>query len=303
MSQGANTGEAAVEAVVNAAAPAEAPASLQGHQLVTVVINIHDDAVQQALQQAQHDLHSAQLHSASLQQQIETLTAQLHATNQTDAAPLPEASEVSMQNAASPASNQDDTHTADAGQKQAEAKDTAQVANGTSPPVPDTTAASCDGELKDLRQQLQDVRQQADDAVAQHAAAQQLVDSLQAQLAQQGSSLEAETGKARGLEEQLSAAQRSCYRAVADVLRFRSAILEHLLPLGTEYAMAVSAWHDTLSKPHVIWCFSPCLVTALGVGLALLSTPWFSVREPPSMLASIHCLSWAIALVCIHVCT
>ena len=47
-------------------------------QLVTVIITIHDDALQQALQQAQRDLQTAHAHSAELQAQADSLTAELH---------------------------------------------------------------------------------------------------------------------------------------------------------------------------------------------------------------------------------
>ena len=46
-------------------------------QLVTVVITIHDDALQQALQQAQADLRRSQAQAAQLQTQSDALRAEL----------------------------------------------------------------------------------------------------------------------------------------------------------------------------------------------------------------------------------
>lgn len=237
--EGGNTGEEIVEeAILDVASPASLNPGLQGHQLVTVVINVYNDALQQALQQAQQDLHSAHLQSTTLQQQINLLTAQLQAVHQRSAGSSSHRRIPSLAAEKATASTHDRTATnlqATANGPNAEQRQSAptEVATGQDLPMPlSTTVAQIPrSELEQLRQQLQALQEQADAAAQQRSSALQLVETLQAELAQQGSSLEAEVGRTEALKDQLAAAEQKAFSATAEVLRFRLvAMLLVLLP-------------------------------------------------------------------------
>ena len=235
-----NTQDTAAEATLAAVAPATHPAVPQGHQLVTVVINIHDDALQQALHQAQQDLHRAEGHSASLQQQIDALTAQLQPTNQEIAVqskqPADSAmdlSKVDVQDDACSSKEQASSHVESA-QMHGRLAPALSAADFASPvpqaptdaadlqqPNAAATSQDASSELEHLRQQLQDLQNQTAGAELQRSLSLQLVESLRAQLAKQGSSLEEESGRGETLRKQLGSAEQKALNAAAEVARFR----------------------------------------------------------------------------------
>lgn len=235
-----STQDTVAEATLAAAAPAAHPAAPQGHQLVTVVINIHDDALQQALHQAQQDLYRAQGHSASLQQQINALTAQLQFLDQElpvqprqqqPADSAMDFPDVDVQDDACSSKEQVSSHGESAHGDTALASSGSVAASSVSevPTVaadlqqPRAPAASHEGssELEQLRQQLQDLQDQTSGAESQRSASLQLVETLRGQLAQQGSSLEREVSRRKALRKQLASAEQEASQAAAEVVRFR----------------------------------------------------------------------------------
>lgn len=144
-------------------------------QLVTIVITIHDDALQQALDQAQRDLHAAQAHTAQLQTQAETLRAELQK--------------------AAPSSASTMTIAAAGDQPQDAPTDSS----------PDSADVACDAHQ--LQEQLRSALQQAESAAAQHATAVTTMDDLRKQLTEQGSSLAEEQRASQVLRTDLQAAQ------------------------------------------------------------------------------------------------
>ena len=144
-------------------------------QLVTIVITIHDDALQQALDQAQRDLHAAQAQAAHLQTQAETLRAELQQAASSSASTITIAA----------ASDQPQD---------------APTASGTN-----SADVSCDAHQ--LQEQLRSALQQAERAAAQHATAVTTMDDLRRQLTEQGSSLAEEQRASQVLRADLQAAQ------------------------------------------------------------------------------------------------
>lgn len=143
-------------------------------QLVTIVITIHDDALQQALDQAQRDLHAAQAQTDQLQSQAETLRAELQ-----------KAASPSVSALAIPA-----------------AVDQSQDA-----PIASTDSADSPCDAHQLQEQLQSALQQAESAAAQHVTAVATMDDLRRQLTEQGSSLAEEQRANQVLRTDLQAAE------------------------------------------------------------------------------------------------
>lgn len=143
-------------------------------QLVTIVITIHDSALQQALDQAQRDLRAAWAQTAQLQTQADTLRAQL-------------------QKAASPSAS---TMTTAAAADQPQNAPTAST---------DSADVSCDA--SQLQEQLRSAVQQAESAAAQHATAVATMDDFRRQLMQQGSGLAEEQRANQILRTDLQAAE------------------------------------------------------------------------------------------------
>ena len=144
-------------------------------QLVTIVITIHDDALQQALDQAQRDLQAAQAQTTQLQTQAETLRAELQ-----------KAASSSAPTMALPA-----------------AADQPQDA----PTASSTDSADVSSDAYQLQEQLRSALQQAESAAAQHATAVAAMDDLHKQLTEQGSGLAEEQRASQVLRTDLQAAQ------------------------------------------------------------------------------------------------
>ena len=164
-------------------------------QLVTVVITIHDDALQQALSQAQRDLHDAWAQTAQLQTQADTLRAEL------------------LQAASASASTTASATAAD----QSHDAPTASTA--------DPADQSCD--VHQLQEQLQSALQQAESAAAQHATAVQTMNDLQRQLTQHGSSLAEEQRANQMLRAGLQAVEATVAETsgAVQLLRYAASML------------------------------------------------------------------------------
>lgn len=224
--------EGVEEVLVGVAAGAGQPDIPQGHQLVTIVINIHDDALQHALQQARQDVHSAQAQSAALQQQIDTLTAQLQLSDlqaaslspQQESAPVGQAFGTSAQGSA--LSNV--SCTAQQGDTAMAAVAAASNATQAAPAVADLQQGEpcaldqeSNSELAHVRQQLLDLQSQVGDAAQQRSVALERLDSLQGQLDQQSSRSEDNSSRDQALRVQSASAEVSASTSGAEALRLR----------------------------------------------------------------------------------
>ena len=220
------------EDAVGIAAGAGQPNIPQGHQLVTIVINIHDDALQHALQQARQDVHSAQAQSAALQQQIDMLTAQLQPSDlqaaslsrQPEPAPVSQASSPSAQRP-TPSSV---TFINQQGDPAMAASASASDATQAAPAVADlrqgerfALGQESNSELAHVQQQLLDLQSQVGHAARQRSVALERVDSLQGQLDPQSSRSEDNSSRDQALRVQLASAQESASTSGAEALRLR----------------------------------------------------------------------------------
>lgn len=217
-----------------AVAAADQPAE-QEHQLVNLVINIHSDALQQALSNAHQSLHDAQTHSAELQHQVDSLTNQLLSShsNYTAVSALHQGQ----------TDNHNQPSLTDAQQP---GPDAAAIATGTPAqatelshkPYTNITDTPADAavlpqpqrgpivqqsstEVQRLQQQLQTVHEQAEEAARQQSAAFELVASLQRQLAQQGTALDQECSRSQDLKTQLTSAEQAASHSAAQLARLR----------------------------------------------------------------------------------
>ena len=228
MIEGNSVVEEGVEgAVVGTAAGAGQPDIPQGHQLVTIVINIHDDALQHALQQARQDVHSAQAQSAALQQQIDMLTAQLQISDLQDAS-LSRQPESALVGQAEGLASSHVSCTDQQGDPATAASASASDATQAAPAVADLRQGEplavdleSISELAHVRQQLLDLQSQVDDAARQRSIALERVDCLQGQLDQQSSRSEDNSSRDQALRVLLASAKESASISGAEVQRLR----------------------------------------------------------------------------------
>lgn len=188
-------------------------------QLVTVVITIHDDALQQALSQAQRDLCDARVQTAQLQTQADTLRAEL------------------LQAAAASASTTASSTAAD------------QLHD-----APTASTADPADQLQDvhqLQQQLQSALQQAESAAAQHATAVNTMTNLQRQLTQHGSSLAEEQRANQMLRADLQAAEATAAETSGTVQLLRCAASMLCAPCAM-IPLAPSITRNSLLPLHLL---------------------------------------------------
>ncbi len=196
-------------------------------QLVTVIITIHDDALQQALQQAQHDLQTAHAHSAELQAQADSLRAELHSA----AAKLNNSSDPGgTYSAQSHAAEASTLHTQNSEEHQLNEKNPGQSESATQSSdegesakqgLSEAESTAQSAEMQQLLQQLHVLQQQADEAAAQHTADCAAVAQLQRQLSQQNSRVSAEQEANQTLRMRLESAEASVAESTTRIQQLR----------------------------------------------------------------------------------
>lgn len=200
-------------------------------QLVTVVITIHDDALQQALQQARHDLQTAQAHSAELQAQADSLRAELHSAADKLSSASALAGAYSAESGA-PHSQQapPDSATQASGQPQLTEQSSSQaesVVHNSGDAVSaeqhsaQSEAATQSAKIKQLLEQLHGLQQQATNAAVQHGADSQAVADLQRQLTRQKNGLSEEREARQTLQACLESAEASLAESTNRIQQLR----------------------------------------------------------------------------------
>jgi chromosome segregation ATPase len=205
-------------------------------QLVTVIITIHDDALQQALQQAQRDLQTAHAHSAELQAQADSLKAELHSA----AAKLNNTSDLggaySAQSDAAEANTSESYHmstellTQNSEEHQLNEQNLRQSESATQSSdegksakqgLSEAESTAESAEMQQLLQQLHVLLQQAGEAAAQHTADCAAVAQLQRQLSQQNSRVSAEQEANQTLRMRLESAEASVAESTTRIQQLR----------------------------------------------------------------------------------
>ena len=202
------------------------PASVGDVHLVTVTITIHDEALQQALQQAQHDLQRAWEHSTQLEAQADSLRAELQqAVSISAAAPTQRTTvtELSIQDPHRLHKSGSTAHILDQSDSAAQSlEESTSAAQASEEP-----ASSAQGseqpvaEMYQLHEQVHVLEQHATDAAAQQATAVDVVADLQRQLAQAGSSLLEGQGATQTLRRHLEVAEISVAEMTTRVQHLR----------------------------------------------------------------------------------
>ena len=196
-------------------------------QLVTVIITIHDDALQQALQQAQRDLQTAHTHSAELQAQADSLRAELYSA----AAKLNNTSDPGgTHSAQSRAAEASTLLTQNSEEHQLNAQNPRQFEFATRSSDEGTSAKqglseaespAQSAEVQQLLQQLRVLQQQADEAAAKHTADVAAVAQLQRQLSQQSNTASAEQEATQTLRMRLESAEASVAESTTCIQQLR----------------------------------------------------------------------------------
>jgi hypothetical protein len=193
-------------------------------QLVTVIITIHDDALQQALQQAQRDLQTAHAHSAQLQAQADSLRAELHsaANNTSDLGRTHSAESRAAAASALLTQNSEEHQLNEQNPRQSESA-TQSSAEGASAMqgLSEAESTAQSAEVQQLLQQLQVLQQQADEAAVQHTADCAAVAQLQRQLSQQSSRVSAEQEANQTLRMRLESAEASVADSTTRIQQLR----------------------------------------------------------------------------------
>ena len=205
-------------------------AAQEDTRLVTVVITIHDDALQQALQQARHDLQTAQAHSAELQAQADSLRAELHSAADKLSSASALARTTSAESGAPHLRQAPDSATQDSGQPQVTEQSSSHAesvahnlgdAVSADQPSVQSEAATQSAEVKQLLEQLQSLQQQATNAAVQHDADSQAVADLQRQLSRQRNGLSEEQEARQTLQACLESAEASLAESIDRIQQLR----------------------------------------------------------------------------------
>ena len=206
-------------------------AAQEDTRLVTVVITIHDDALQQALQQARHDLQTAQAHSAELQAQADSLRAELHsaADKLSSASALAgtysaESSTPHSQQAPADLAAQDSGQLKLTEQSSSEAESVAHISGDAvtaEQHSAQSEAATQSVDIKQLLEQLHGLQQQVTSAAVQHDADSQAVADLQRQLSRQRNGLSEEQEARQTLQVCLESAEASLAESTNHIQQLR----------------------------------------------------------------------------------
>ena len=195
-------------------------------QLVTVIITIHDDVLQQALQQAQRDLQTAHAHSAELQAQADSLRAGMHSAaaklNTSDPGGTHSAESRAAEASAQLTQNSEEHQLNEQNLRQSEsATQSSDEGASAEQGLSEAESIAQSAEVQQLLQQLHVLQQQADEAAAQHTADCAAVAQLQRQLSQQNSRVSAEQEANQTLRMRLEFAEASVAESTTRIQQLR----------------------------------------------------------------------------------